>query len=361
MPEGGRGGRVRILAHGASLRRAGSRVPAALAGLDGRGHEVHWLGSDLPLPEGHGVRVAAGMRGLAGVRAEVVVGGGESPVRAALVGWLVGARVMVLDLTHAGVGRWRSLERAAWHSLFSSGLVEAGEVEPFAADPHGLERERIGIWPAVPAGRLRDPAHPDTEVLERACERSLARHQARAARAAVFLDRDGTLIRETGYLSDPETVELLPGVGRALRNLVEAGYPLVVVSNQSGIARGMFSEARVHAVMARLRERLRAHGVELAAVYFCPHHPEAGCACRKPRPGLLERAADDLDLALKQSVMIGDKRIDAATGRNAGGRGILVRSGYGRAEAEGVAGEGPPPDRVCDDLAAAVDWWLGPT
>jgi D-glycero-D-manno-heptose 1,7-bisphosphate phosphatase len=111
--------------------------------------------------------------------------------------------------------------------------------------------------------------------------------------------------------------------------------------------------------MARLRERLRAHGVELAAIYFCPHHPEAGCPCRKPRPGLLERAADDLDLALTRSVTIGDKRIAAATGRNAGGRGILVRTGYGRTEEGQGEGQGPPPDRVCEDLPAAAEWLLG--
>src|SRR3990170_2329359 len=105
--------------------------------------------------------------------------------------------------------------------------------------------------------------------------------------------------------------------------------------------------------MARVRERLREQGVELTAVYFCPHHPDDGCACRKPRPGLLERAAEDLGLALAESVMIGDKRIDAAAGRNAGGRGILVRTGYGREE-EARPAESPAPAAVCEDLAAAA-------
>jgi len=320
-------------------------MATALAGLGLRGHEVAWSG-------------AAQDTGAGG--AEIVVGGGEAPTRAALTGRLAGARVMLLDLHVASLDRWGWLDRWAWDSLFSVALVEEQDAGSLAADPRGLARERIGLWPAGPPGATPDPAHPDVEVLERACERALARHRGGAARPAVFLDRDGTLVRETGYLSDPEALELLPGVGRALRNLVEAGVPLVVVSNQSGVGRGMFTSADVHAVMARLRHRLCAHGVELSAIYHCPHRPEEGCPCRKPRAGLLERAAEDLHLSLADSVMIGDKRIDAAAGRRVGGRGVLVRTGYGREEEERTDAPGPPPDRVCDNLAAAVAWWLGP-
>lgn len=336
---------MRIVVHDASLADSGARMTTALAGLALRGHEVARAGD-------RGARSGAG--------AEIVVGGAAAPVRTALAGWLAGAQVMLLDLHLAELERWRWGERWAWGSLHSVALVEEAEAGSLAADPRGLAHERIGLWPAGDAGAAPDPSHPDVEVLERACERALARHRGGAPRPAVFLDRDGTLVRETGYLSDPGAVELLPGVGRALRNLVEADVPLVVVSNQSGVGRGMFTARDVHAVMARLRAVLRVHGVELGAIYFCPHRPDQGCPCRKPGTGLLARAAEDLHLSLADSVMIGDKRIDAATGRLAGGRGILVRTGYGREEERRTDVPGPAPDRVCDDLAAAVAWWLGP-
>lgn len=347
---------MRILVDGRSLG-GGSRMPVAAAGLALRGHEVHWLGPAGAVPAGVTLPVVRGLLGLPGRQAEVVVGGGGAAFPAALAGWLAGARVMVLDLSTARLDRWRWLDRWAWDSIYAAGLVDDAEAPMLSLDTRGLERERIGLWPAVAPAGAPDPAHPDSEVLERACERALARERSRIPRPAVFLDRDGTLIRETGYLADPDAVELLPGAARALRDLAAAGYPLVVVSNQSGIARGLFSEARVHATMARLRAQLRARGVELTAIYFCPHHPEQGCPCRKPRPGLLERAADDLGLLLERSVMIGDKRIDAVAGREAGGRGVLVRTGYGREE-ERAGGGAPVADRVCEDLPGAAEWLL---
>lgn len=338
---------MRIRVHRPSLSDQGARMTSALEGLALRGHEITWAGSwpgSIP-------------------PADVVVGGSAGPVRTLLAGMLAGANVMLLDLHTAALERWGWMERYAWDMLYTVALVDEREAEGLAADPRGLPRERIGLWaPDTAEGRAGapDPAHPDVEVLERACERALARHRGSAARGAVFLDRDGTLVRETGYLSDPGAVELLPGAGQALRNLAEAGVPLVVISNQSGVGRGLFTARDVHAVMARLRALLRVHGVELGAIYFCPHHPDEDCPCRKPGTALLERAAEDLHLSLADSVMIGDKRIDAAAGRNAGGRGVLVRTGYGREEELRADAPGPPPDRVCDDLAAAVAWWLGP-
>ena len=173
------------------------------------------------------------------------------------------------------------------------------------------------------------------------------------------MDRDGTLVREIGYLSDPDDLELLPGVAGALRAAHAAGAVVIVISNQSGIGRGLFSARRVHETMARLRELLRAEGVELDAIYFCPHRPEEGCVCRKPAPGLLERAAEDQQLSLRSSLMVGDKRLDAGTGQAAGALGALVRTGYGREEESAIGEAGTrAPDGVFEDLGAAVSWWL---
>ncbi len=183
------------------------------------------------------------------------------------------------------------------------------------------------------------------------------------ARPAVFLDRDGTIVREVEYLREPSQLRLLPGAAAAIRRLNEAGIPVVVVTNQSGIARGMFTEDDLQAVHDELRRRLAARGARLDAVYYCPHHPEATvkeyrkrCRCRKPAPGLLLRAARELDLDLKRSFAVGDSARDAEAGRRAGCRTVLVRTGYG-AETEKECGQ-TCADAIVDDLSAAVDWVL---
>lgn len=145
-------------------------------------------------------------------------------------------------------------------------------------------------------------------------------------KAAVFLDRDGTIIADRGYLSDPGGVELLPGATAALRRFQAAGYLLVLVSNQSAIGRGYCSRADVDAVNKRLEEKLSAEKIRLDGVYYCPHAPNEGCACRKPEPGLLLQAAEDLGVDLGASVMIGDKASDAEAGLRAGCSGNLVLS-----------------------------------
>ncbi len=146
---------------------------------------------------------------------------------------------------------------------------------------------------------------------------------------AVFVDRDDTLVADVPYCSDPEKVRLLPNVADGLRLMAENGYSIVVITNQSGIGRGYFDESQLRAVNARLRERLRSRGVDFRALYYCPHRPAEGCACRKPRPGLILRAADELDLDLKSSFVIGDREADVEAGRTAGTSTILVpRKGH---------------------------------
>jgi D-glycero-D-manno-heptose 1,7-bisphosphate phosphatase len=141
---------------------------------------------------------------------------------------------------------------------------------------------------------------------------------------AVFLDRDGTLIEDPGYLSDPAAVRLIPGAVEGLRALHAAGYRLILVSNQSGIGRGYFTPEQAEAVHQRLVDELARAGVVLDDARYCPHAPDAGCACRKPQPGLLLAAAEELGLDLEASFMIGNSPVDVGAGRNAGCRTILL-------------------------------------
>jgi histidinol-phosphate phosphatase family protein len=131
-----------------------------------------------------------------------------------------------------------------------------------------------------------------------------------AENRAAFLDRDGTLIRDVPYLNDPTQVELLPGVVPALRNLIACGYLLIVVTNQSGIGRWRITKAQYTAVHRRMLDLLGQHGVYITGTYYCPHTPDAGCACRKPGPAMFERAARDFDIDLAESLMFGDKESD---------------------------------------------------
>jgi D-glycero-D-manno-heptose 1,7-bisphosphate phosphatase len=188
------------------------------------------------------------------------------------------------------------------------------------------------------------------------------------ARRCVFLDRDGVINEEIEYLHDPDRVVLVRGAAGAIAALNRAGVAVVVVTNQAGIARGMYTERELAAVTARLDELLRGVGGRLDATYFCPHHPEAGlgayriaCRCRKPAPGMLERAAAELGLDLARSAIVGDRVTDLEAGRAVGCAAVLVRSGYGaREEAQlAAAGRADLPDAVFDTLAAAAPWLVG--
>lgn len=170
---------------------------------------------------------------------------------------------------------------------------------------------------------------------------------------AVFLDRDGTLIEERSYLADPDGVRLLPGVVDGLRALGAAGYRLIVVTNQSGIARGLITPDQYERVRARMHEQLARHGVRLDGIYHCPHHPSitGPCDCRKPGVALYRRAAAEHDLDLERSVFVGDKPSDVEPAAVLGGRGILVGTGYGRTSAGSVDAS----VAVVRDFAAAVE------
>ena len=169
---------------------------------------------------------------------------------------------------------------------------------------------------------------------------------------AVFLDRDGTLIEEKGYLADPDGVRPFPGTFEALRELKEAGFGLITVTNQSGIARGYYTEDDYHAVAGRLDELLAAAGTPVDETLYCAHHPDVTgpCVCRKPGTGMYLEAAAGHGLDLRASYYVGDKLTDVLPALELKGQGILVRTGYGREHEPNI----PDGIWVVDDLRAAV-------
>jgi len=184
------------------------------------------------------------------------------------------------------------------------------------------------------------------------------------SRPAVLLDRDGTVIREIDYLRAVDQLRLLPGAAKAIRFLHEGGLAVVILTNQSGIARGLLTEDDLAEIHQEMTRRLARRGATVDAIYYCPHHPEAtvaqyrkNCDCRKPAAGLLRRAARELDLDLARSYVIGDRARDLEPGRSAGCRTVLVRTGYG-AEEEGAWREEWRPDHVADNLTRAAEWIL---
>lgn len=186
-----------------------------------------------------------------------------------------------------------------------------------------------------------------------------------STKRAVLLDRDGTLVVERNYLCDPAQVELERNVVPALARLHADGFLLIVITNQSGIGRGYYTEADFRAVQEELARRLDEHGISLAGDYHCPHHPTGAkgeylrrCDCRKPEPGMVRAALADFELDASRCFMVGDTLKDVAAGQAAGVRGILLRTGYG-AEQEREIGD-VVPDHVADDLGRAVeDYILG--
>ncbi len=187
----------------------------------------------------------------------------------------------------------------------------------------------------------------------------------RAGRAIV-MDRDGTVCDEVGYVNHVSRIRLLPRSAAAIRRARDAGFGTVIVTNQAGVARGYFDEDLIHRVHDRVREMLAEGGAAVDAIYYCPHHPDAGsepyrreCDCRKPRPGMLLRARDELGVDLARSYMVGDSMRDIEAGKRVGATTILVLTGYGRGELEyRSAGWKNHPDHIAEDLMDAVEWIL---
>jgi heptosyltransferase-2 len=175
----------------------------------------------------------------------------------------------------------------------------------------------------------------------------------------IFLDRDGTLNRDLSYIRTPEELELLPGAAEAVARLKQAGATLVLITNQSGVARGFITIEVLKLIHARLLNLLdQGHG-SLDAIYFCPHHPEDGCLCRKPQTGMVDRARVDLGLDLSPCYVVGDQSRDVEVGRRIGARTVLVMTGPTSPESLAhLKAEGRLPDYVAADLAEAASWIL---
>ncbi|MBA2705600.1 MAG: HAD family hydrolase [Blastocatellia bacterium] len=179
---------------------------------------------------------------------------------------------------------------------------------------------------------------------------------------AVFIDRDGTISEEVGYINHLSRFRLFPYSATAIKQLHQNGYLAIVITNQAGVARGYFSEEMVQAIHKQMTKDLEASGAALDAIYYCAHHPSVGeppyqfdCDCRKPKPGLLLRAAQDYDIDLRNSWMVGDRYSDIELAANAGLKSALVLSGYGRGEWEHQRDNWTTqPDLVAEDLLAAV-------
>lgn len=210
--------------------------------------------------------------------------------------------------------------------------------------------------PAARAGGMARDDSAETAAVE-----------GQSGRPAIFMDRDGTVNAEVGYLNHVDRLELLPRTAAAIRIINDSRFLAVIVTNQAGVARGYFREELIERVHERLGALLAEQGARLDGIYYCPHHPTVGdppyrqeCDCRKPRPGLVLAAARDLSIDVGRSFMVGDKHSDIRFAHALGIPGILVETGYGRGEIEQwSAGWEERPDYVATDLLEAVEWILG--
>lgn len=184
---------------------------------------------------------------------------------------------------------------------------------------------------------------------------------------AAFIDRDGTINEEMGYINHVSRFVLLPGVDEALGLLNNRGFHVVIITNQSGVARGYFPIELVHEVNHHMRASLERYGVRIDGVFFCPHHPRGSikeyaveCLCRKPKIGLLQQAMETLEIDMAHSFVVGDRVKDVELARNANLKGIMVKTGYGRGEMKYILPRTSVwPDYVAEDLLDAVRWVLG--
>lgn len=247
-------------------------------------------------------------------------------------------------------------------------FIEPGAALDFGKDVFPKILDRGGLLRAYSTPEyVKDLGTPErlAKVERDWASGKIARLNRQNPRPAVFLDRDGVLNREVDHLRSADDLELLPGVAEALGKLNKSDFLALVVTNQPGLAKGFFTETDLLAIHRRLETSLGRHGVYLDRIYVCPHHPERGfagevpalkiaCACRKPGTGLVEQAQREFNVDLRRSFFVGDSTTDLQTGRNAGLRTVLVRTGYGGQDGRYDA----QPDFTAEGLPEAVDWIL---
>lgn len=277
----------------------------------------------------------------------------------------------ILPYPHPEEREVRNLVNAALYVLNRSGLEDVTPAEGKAdiakhMFPRMLELGRP-LYGYVSPEYIKDMGTPERlDKVERDFLTGLPELlSSRQLRSAVFLDRDGTINRDVTHLKLPDQIELLPGAAAAIRRLNRSGKLAVVVTNQPVVARGDVSIEGLRSIHARLESQLGAEGAFIDGLYFCPHHPDKGfpgeivelkgsCNCRKPEPGLIDKACSDLGIGRQDSWMIGDATSDVEAGRRAGVRTILLRSGHGGTDAKYAV----RPDYTAPDLSDAIDWVL---
>ena len=178
----------------------------------------------------------------------------------------------------------------------------------------------------------------------------------RHSHRAIFLDRDGTVNTEDDYLSSIKDLRLIKNTAKAIRILNQNQIKVIIVTNQSGISRGLFSIDDLENVHNELKRRLHRKGAYIDAIYYCPHHPDKECSCRKPKDGMFKLAAKDFDLKLNKCYIIGDKLTDIKAAHNISAKGVLVKTGYGGTEVNRIEKESITPEHIAENLSDAVKW-----
>jgi histidinol-phosphate phosphatase family protein len=172
---------------------------------------------------------------------------------------------------------------------------------------------------------------------------------------AVFIDRDGTINVNVNYLDDPDNFQMYPTVAKGIKHLQKQGFKIIIITNQSGIARGFFSQEILQKIHEKMLHQLSKEGATVDAIYYCPHHPKDNCECRKPRVGLFEKAAEEFNIDMRQSFMIGDRMLDIEAGYKSGCKTILVPENHSKVKEE-LEASIIKPDYICNDFYSGVLW-----